>query len=372
MPWVGDSTSPPSRIDDTLVVAPPGDTLVEGVESARTLGPREAREAVAAAQRDRGDSGDRVDGSGRGERVAMPQVEVRPPDGGEGADAQRPAPKRPATPLDDIEVVSVRSTVPPQASIEPPPVEPLPVLLPGAPQPAGDVGAAGASVGDRFQMMRRETPMAATAIGPTPEGAAFWGVLAPGAGFAYLGESSRGVIYALGAPFLVPWVVGAFAAMADAKEIQAGRRLAARRSSPLGNLAYVLAFWSLVGLAVGGLCWVSVATVQERPPPVAESVDSGPSVDVTTTLIGDRPTEESEHETDEVAGVLAREEEFSELIRRARVACGSERWVECRELAGHALDLDEQSREAQTLHVRAVSHGVIVPTAPPGGTETSP
>lgn len=224
------------------------------------------------------------------------------------------------------------------------------------------------SIGDRFVRLRPPPARAADAV--SPERAAFWGALAPGGGFAYLGTPARGVSYALGAVLVVPWLKGMVDAAREAAEIRDGKRLAARRGEPIQRLAYVSTFW-LAAAVVVGVVWSAGVLLSASDPAESPASIPVPVVPVDTTSNSGlseppsgaevpSPTPDAESADD-----LENARRLDELVRRARIACEGERYFECRQLAEEALSIDGRDREARLLHVRAVTQGVVDPPPDP-------
>lgn len=215
------------------------------------------------------------------------------------------------------------------------------------PPPADDL-----TVGDKFTRLRQPSAEELSE-GPEPNIALLWGIAAPGAGFAYLGEPSRGFNYALGSIFLFPWLKGALDASKLAEEVKEGRALLRRKPDPLARFLYVACFWSFVAIVVFAIAAVIPDRSSSTPPdPVV-----GPIVEVDDRSEAATPDEAPEPEAaEEDAVVEPGERELNALVREARHACEEGRYAECERLAGHALDIDGRNRQALILQVEAVSH----------------
>ena len=221
------------------------------------------------------------------------------------------------------------------------------------------------TVGDKFVRLRQPSPDELVGT-PEPNAVLGWGLLAPGGGFAALGEPVRGLNYALGAIFVVPWLKGALDASRAAADVKAGKVLLQRKPDPLVLFLYVVGFWGIaacVGLGVSALLAPS------EPPPNREvfvEIDTGSQ---TSVVESDSTTDQvvtdaadAEPEIDETE----RQRQLDRLIREARLACEEERYAECERLAGQALDLDGRNRQALILQVESVSRGVrSAPERPP-------
>ena len=193
--------------------------------------------------------------------------------------------------------------------------------------------------------------------GVSTRAALLWGVVAPGGGQAYLGSWQRGVTYALSSPLIVPWIVGVREAVREAAAGREGARLVDRRPR-MGSAAwYTLAFWASIALVVT----VIVSALRFEPRLEAPA----PAPEAAAVVVADE-AETTEPEASEQADAdeLSDEERAARLntvLLDARRACQTERYFLCRELAEEALALDGRSREAQLLHVRAISEGVVEP-----------
>lgn len=223
----------------------------------------------------------------------------------------------------------------------------------------------GMTVGDKFVRLRQ--PSADELAGtPEPTRVFAWGIAAPGAGFAAMGEPSRGVNYLLGSFLVVPWVKGAVDASRFASEVKAGSALLQRKPDPLVLFVYVVGFWGIVAAAIA---LASALTISVPPPsttdPGVVEIDSGSQTSEAEADSGTGPAVTAADvgaELDE--GELRRQ--LNALIREARMACEEERYAECERLTGRALELDGRNREALILQVEAVSRGVrTVPERPP-------
>jgi hypothetical protein len=151
------------------------------------------------------------------------------------------------------------------------------------------------------------------------------------------------------------------------------RRAASPASAPRNGAApagrsdasttWVLAATALIVLSIAV---VLVVAATRRPSGTAVAVGPGPA------LIGEDPADFDAVAVavpvpvaDDASGASA--EEIAELLVRAERACNRARFVECRELANSALQLDETSREARMLHIRAVTGLAGEGSAAPSG-----
>lgn len=221
------------------------------------------------------------------------------------------------------------------------------------------------TVGDRFVRLRQ--PSADDLAGTPEPGVVFaWGLAAPGAGFAALGETSKGFTYLLGSFLLVPWFKGAVDASRFAADVKHGNALLQRKPDPTALFLYVVGFWTVIAAAV-----VLISTLTSAVPPTPPldagivTIDSGSQTSEAEANSGTEPATavaDVGAELDE--GEIRRQ--LNALIREARMACDEQRYAECERLAGEALDLDGRNRQALILQVEAVSRGVrSVPERPP-------
>ncbi|MFT6399512.1 MAG: hypothetical protein ACJAYU_004279 [Bradymonadia bacterium] len=213
------------------------------------------------------------------------------------------------------------------------------------------------TVGDKFVRLRQPSADQ-LADGPEPRIALLWGLAAPGAGFAYLGEPNRGFRYALGSVLIFPWIKGALDASQLATDVKEGRTLLRRKPDPLARLLYVCCFWAVVLLVGFGISVLLTGSVSSPLDPATQT-----AADAETTLgsaISSPPVEsdsaEVELAVEPVPDPDQLERQLSALVREARLACEEERYAECERLAGEALDIDGRNRQALILQVEAVSH----------------
>lgn len=211
----------------------------------------------------------------------------------------------------------------------------------------------------RYERLRQAgEPSQAASDEASPLVAGIWSLLAPGAGQAYNGQVERGVTFALAGVFIVPW----FWSIADAVQVATARQRKPKSNVPgalKARLAIVAGFWT--GIAV--LLFLAGA--------VRDAAERNAVRPVFTTQVG-LPTAPAAPPTHEASGPeiddgparqrAAQRLAVAELVDRARLACLNERFVECRDLAEQALELDDSSREAQTLHVQAIA-ATLGPTA---------
>lgn len=190
-----------------------------------------------------------------------------------------------------------------------------------------------------------------------------FGLLAPGAGFSYLGSGARGLTAALAGVFVVPWAVSAFQAFRDARAIEAGTRLADRPPQSRSAALHVAGFWLAV-VAVALIVTTAAKRASEPrvgPDPAivaatVSPVDTGATTDVTGSAM-----EDSTPEPLPAVDTVELELRLQSLLRDGRRACQDGRYFRCRQYAEQALAIDGRNREAQLLHVRAVSEGVVEP-----------
>jgi hypothetical protein len=208
----------------------------------------------------------------------------------------------------------------------------------------------------RFERLRPSETASAQGSGHSAVLAGVWSLVAPGAGQVYNGQSRRALMFALGAPLVVPWLWS----VADA--VFVGQRIADSRRPPppdstVARLAHVAAFWGLLMLALvvfPALRPAPAAPTSEGPVMLApapeplrpNSAAPGP---------GTEPTPRPEIDEQPATDRAERQAQVDALLAMARSACADERFIECRRLATEALELDESSREAQFVHARAVA-----------------
>ncbi len=213
------------------------------------------------------------------------------------------------------------------------------------------------TVGDKFVRLRQPS-QDERKEGPEPSHALLWGIAAPGAGFVYLGEPSRGYHYALGAILIVPWIKGALDAAKLAADVKDGRTLLRRTPDPLARVLYVSCFWAFVALvafAAASLIPGSRGSGEgELAVQPVVNVDTGSESTIPEPLPEPEPAEEESTEPE--VDPQQTERQLHALVREARLACEEGRYAECERLAGEALDIDGRNRQALILQVEAVSH----------------
>lgn len=200
---------------------------------------------------------------------------------------------------------------------------------------------------------------------PEPASAFRWGLAAPGAGQAYLGDVSSGVTYALGSFLIFPWVRGALDARRQAERIMDGNTLPLRETNPTRTAAYVASYWAVVGMLVLGFVAFRESFEPATLPPIDEAaIEARARAERDRALAAEAAErEEAERVAREERERLAREEHarMVELLRDARSACDEERYIACRELAQMALEIDGTNREGHWLRAQAVNEGRALP-----------
>jgi len=303
-----------------------------------------------------------------GARVpAAARAEKRPPH--ENASPSGDAPSAPIAGWSAVLGTEIRPPVDPSGGaptstdthgVPPPPragTEAAPLVeTPSALMPFDDQGLLGGdadtSVGEMDASpppgFRRLTPelVVPSEHRPHPVVAALLSMVAPGAGQIYNDEHARAVSFALGGPFVVPWVMSVIDAVRSARE--------ARGSTRSPQLLHSLGFGVLYWVALAGVVAALYGVHQWTRPSNSASHQSG----VAHAVTGPANTESTDTAEPDLSVIQDREAERTEINRlliQAQLACERRRFEECRELAEMALDIDEVDPLARRLHVRAIA-----------------
>jgi hypothetical protein len=151
-------------------------------------------------------------------------------------------------------------------------------------------------------------------------------------------------VLALLGVLVIPWIYSVFDAWDRAEEIRDGGRGLERASTAGQRLIHAVGFWAVAGVIAAG--------VVSFEPSVIGRLDN-----VATSVSPSRPAMRSVAEVP--AGNLAEHDArralLGQLVRDADAACAAGNYLECKQLAEQALEIDETYRPAHSTYIKAVA-----------------
>lgn len=280
-------------------------------------------------------------------RLPEPTVAPRPAEGPAPEVLRAPAPPPAPAP---------RPT--PDARRAPAPPGPAPTPAPRpAPRP-------------RTEPTRRGRPEAAAAPPPTPTGALIAGLLIPGGGQAYMGQTGRALLVAVLAPLVIPWFYGAIRAWEAQK---AGEAPSTERLSGVAGAVVhgVIVFGVWFGLVIGAQIIVhrlaDQAEARERSARIEAMVKGRgeAAVQISRALYrADRERAAVESRLIKDGGLKPGDPGFGmtpgerarraqQLVAQGKAACGRRDYIACQALMQEALSFDRSNKEAWSWSVVA-------------------
>jgi hypothetical protein len=210
-------------------------------------------------------------------------------------------------------------------------------------------------------------PSPSMPIIPSERAALLWGIAAPGAGQAYLGDMNAALTHALGGVLVWPWIRGARDAAGRVRRMSAGNTLPVRSPNLRRTAGFVACWWGAVAVLVVG--WLVLRESVE--PATLPAIDHAAleararaSVEAERARVQAVAAQEAEvAAAEEAAAAAERAERFEGLLQAAREACDEGRYEACRARAELALAVDGTSRRARMLHAEALNEGRVLPDA---------
>ena len=254
-----------------------------------------------------------------------------------------------------------RELAEPSASLPPTPADPA--SSPASPPPKAFVRLRQ----DDEAALLPAPPAPSMPMIPSEKAALLWGIAAPGAGQAYLGDMNSALTHALGGVLIWPWIRGARDAAGRVRRMQSGHTLPVRSPNLRRTAGFVACWWGT--LAMLALGWVLLRESVE--PATLPAIDHAAleararaNVEAERARIAAIAAEEARAaEEAEAVASAERAQQLEGLLQAAREACDAGRFEACRARAQLALELDGTSRRARMLHAEALNEGRVLPEA---------
>jgi hypothetical protein len=209
------------------------------------------------------------------------------------------------------------------------------------------------------------TPIPVDKLVPNIALTRLFGILAPGAGHRYLGRPEAALGYAMSAPLVVPWIRAVREATEIARSINEDHERARTRVAPVAAARFAAVFWMAVATLVVGCVLLysnlldnSRTTAVLDVPATSEEGSRTSPADVTSALgPAAEATGEGTGGSSAVAAEIDRRQRRARAQRtliQARLACNSEAFERCAELASRARENDPESTAAVRMYHEAI------------------